>query len=540
MAIGCDSESLKRAGLNIGLTVVSGALLSAAFPSHDLPLLAWVAFVPLFFALARSRPMAAFILSFAWGFVFYTDYFFFMFDLPRYSFLHHALLGVYLCPLTGLFGCFFCVLWRRVSPAAALLAAPFAWVSQEYIRCNFFFLALPWALVGHSQYQNPAIIQMAEFTGAYGVSFWIVCVNAALTALVFLLPKSRFDSGVMLRSRSVWAWTAAVALVTVGLAAYGRAQLAQEPSGREFKLSVIQPSIEQEKKWDQTNAAAVMAVISDLTHQAAQDKPALIVWPETATPKSITTDRQLYEQVRDIAAAADSYLLFGSAQLAKFKVGDAQSARFKNSAYLVPPARNGPKVQQYEKVRLVPFGEYLPHADIIPWKRLYVPEVQGYMPGDRFVLFKMGSVAFGAPICWENIFSEDARQFVQEGAQFLINITNEAWFGHSAAPYQFLSMNVFRAVENRVYVVRCANTGISCFIDRQGRVVSRVRGADGSEIGARGFLTGAVRLGGEKTFFTRHGDLFAKACLVIAALVLVAAIPIELILKRYQRKDSQA
>jgi apolipoprotein N-acyltransferase len=331
-----------------------------------------------------------------------------------------------------------------------------------------------------------------------------------------------------------------VALVTVGPALYGRTQLAQVPAGRELKLSVIQPSIEQEKKWEPANAAAIMTVIADLTHQAAHDKPDLIVWPETATPKSIATDRQLYEQVRNIAAAADAYLLFGSAQLAKFKVGDAQSARYKNSAYLVPPARNGPKVQQYDKVRLLPFGEYLPHADIIPWKRLYVPEVRGYIPGDKFVLFKMGSVAFGAPICWENIFSEDARQFVQEGARFLVNITNEAWFGHSAAPYQFLSMNVFRAVENRVGVVRCANTGISCFIDPRGRVVSRVTDATGSEIGARGFLTGTVRLGGEKTFFTRHGDLFAKVCLAIAALVPAAAIPIGSILKRYRRKDSHA
>jgi apolipoprotein N-acyltransferase len=539
MAIGCDSESLKRAGLNIGLTVVSGALLSAAFPSYDLPFLAWVGFVPLFYALARSRPAAAFVLSFAWGVVFYTGIFFWLFDLPQYNILHHALLGVYLCPLTGLFGWLFSFLWRRVSPAAALIAAPFAWVSQEYIRSNFFFLSLPWALLGQSQYQHPAIIQMAEFTGVYGVSFWIVCVNSALTSLVFLLPKTRLDSGVPLRRRSVWILTAAVALATVGLTAYGSSQLAQAPAGRELKLSVIQPSIEQDRKWDQKNAAEIMRIMSSLTAEAAKDKPDLIVWPETATPKSITMDRQLYEQVRNIAAAANSPVLLGSAQLAKFKVGDAQSARYKNTAYLFPSNPNDLKVQHYEKVRLLPFGEYLPHADVIPWKRLYVPEVQGYMPGDKFVLFKIGSVSFGAPICWENIFSKDARQFVLEGAQFLVNITNEAWFGHSAAPYQFLSMNVFRAVENRVYVVRCANTGISCFIDRQGRVVSRVRGADGSEIGARGFLTGAVKLGGEKTFFTRHGDLFAKTCLVIAALILAAAIPAGAILKRYRRKDVQ-
>ena len=177
--------------------------------------------------------------------------------------------------------------------------------------------------------------------------------------------------------------------MTVGLSAYGRSQLAHESTGSEFKISVIQPSIDQQIKWDTKNSVEIMRIISGLTYEAAKGKPDLIVWPETATPKSISMDRQLYEQVRSIAAAANAPLLFGSAQLAKFKVGDAQSARYKNSAYLVPPTASDPKVQQYEKVRLLPFGEYLPHADRIPWKRLYVPDVQGYIPGGQLVVFKL-------------------------------------------------------------------------------------------------------------------------------------------------------
>jgi apolipoprotein N-acyltransferase len=520
-------ESLRRRLLTISIvlaaTMLSGVALYAAFPSYDLPLLAWVAFVPLFFALTRARPVVAFVLSFFWGVVFYTGIFFWLFDLPEYNVLHHALLGVYLCPLTGLFGWLFCFLWSRVSPAAALLTAPFTWVAQEYLRSNFFFLALPWALLGHSQYQNPTVIQIAEFTGVYGVSFWIVCVNSTLAALLFVLTKYRINASVALRARRVWAFAAAVALVTAGLAAYGHSRLSHMPTGAPFRLALIQPSIEQEKKWDPQHSEQIMRILADLTAAAAEDRPDLIVWPETATPRSITADRKLYDQVRGIAAAADCFLLFGSAQLAKFKVGDSQSAKFMNSVYLMPPVGSHSTLQHYEKVRLMPFGEYLPHADHIPWRRLYVPEIQGYMPGNQFVLFRQGPAVFGVPICWENIFPDDAREFVQKGAQFLVNITNEAWFGDSAAPYQFLSMNVFRAVENRLYVVRCANTGISCFIDPQGRVVSRVRADDGSEIGARGFLTGEVRLGGETTFYTRNGDLFAKTCSGIAVLILLTA-----------------
>jgi apolipoprotein N-acyltransferase len=521
----------------LATVVFSGALLCAAFPSYDLPLLAWVAFVPLFWVLARCRPAPGFLLSFVWGVTFYTGIFFWLFDLPQYNVLHHALLGVYLCPLTGLFGWLFCFLSRRAGPAAALLAAPFVWVSQEYLRSNFFFLALPWALLGHSQYQNLAVIQMAEYTGVFGISFLIVSVNAALTAVVFFAAKGRFVHAAGMPRRYAGAWVAAALALSIGWFGYGRVQLGRAPAGQEFKIAVIQPSIEQDKKWDPKNAAEIMRILNELTMAAASDRPDLIVWPETATPRSISMDRSLYQQTRSIAAAAKVPLMFGSSQVAKFKVTDPKSAKYKNSAYLIPVVASDPNVQQYEKVRLLPFGEYLPYADRIPWKRLYLPEIQGYIPGSQFVLFKQGAVVFGPPICWENIFPDDARQFVQKGAQFLVNITNEAWFGRSAAPYQFLSMNVFRAVENRVYVVRCANTGISCFIDPQGRVVSRVADAAGAEIGARGFLTGSVRLKSENTFYTRHGDLFAKTCSVISVSILAAAAAMGLIPRRARRQS---
>jgi apolipoprotein N-acyltransferase len=527
----------KLVNITVALTAVllSGAALSAAFPSYDKPFLAWVAFVPLFCVLARCRPTAAFALCFVWGVAFYTGIFIWLFDLPQYNILHHALLGVYLCPLTGLFGWIFCFLFRRVGPGAALSAAPFTWVAHEYLRSNFYFLSLPWALLGHSQYQNPTVIQMAEFTGVFGISFWIMTVNSALTAIVVLLAKEQAGSAVGLFSRRAAGWVAAVAAMSVGLTVYGRIQLAQEPTGREFKISVIQPSIDQEEKWDPKKAAEIMRILSDLTDTAAKEKPDIVVWPETATPKSISMDRKLYEQVRGIAESAGVPLLFGSAQLAKFKVGEADSARYKNSAYLVPPARSDDRVQHYEKIRLLPFGEYLPHADHIPWNRLYVPDVQGYVPGSEYVVFRQGPAIFGVPICWENIFAEDSRRFVQEGARFLVNITNEAWFGNSAAPYQFLSMNVFRAVENRVYVVRCANTGVSGFIDPQGRVVSRVADTSGVEIGTRGFITDTVRLSGANTFFTRNGDLFARVCSAVSVFMLAALIPSAWVLAQRRR-----
>ena len=157
----------------------------------------------------------------------------------------------------------------------------------------------------------------------------------------------------------------------------------------------------------------------------------------------------------------------------------------------------------------MPFGEYMPMEDLIPWSSLQVPLVGSYVAGEKFTVFRLPDWRFGVTICWENLFPDFVRQFVKNGAQFMVNITNEAWFGKGSAPYQFLSMNVFRAVENRVYVVRCANTGISCFIDPYGRIIDRVKDDTGEDVFVRGVLTGSIIPLDSKTFYTSHGDWFA-------------------------------
>jgi apolipoprotein N-acyltransferase len=190
-----------------------------------------------------------------------------------------------------------------------------------------------------------------------------------------------------------------------------------------------------------------------------------------------------------------------------------------NSAYLITPGKNLVR-QRYDKVHLLPFGEYLPLNTVVPWHRLGIPKRANFEPGTKPFVFYLHGFRFAAPICWENIFPQIARAFVQNGAQFIVNITNEAWFGHSSAPRQFLAMNVFRAVENRRSVVRCANTGISCIIDSRGRVVDRVRDADGNDIFVRGVLIGQVVLSDAMTLYTRWGDWFVGLALAVWVLLL--------------------
>ncbi len=500
--------------ITIVAAIVSGILLWTGFPPLDQPFLVWIGLAPLLVAIGRRSPGYSFLLSFLSGMIFFVGIFSWILEVPGYTFLHHGILDVYLSSYFGLFGLAFSLICRRRGMPTALFAAPFLWVSFEYIRSNLSFLALPWGLLAHSQYQNPLIIQIASLTGTYGITFLIVTVNSAIAAMAYaLLGRQKKDKEEGLGGTKLVVVTAAIFLVFSLI--YGYLNTSKHIEGKEIKISVVQGNIEQKNKWDRKYARFIMKTYADLTREVSRDKPAMIVWPETATPRAINMDIRLSREVRGIANAAGTYLLLGSSQPQKFKVGDSKSIKYFNSAFLIPPEAKKTKNQRYDKILLFPFGEYLPYKEIIPWSSINVPEVGGYVTGKEFTVFEHPEFRFGVTICWENMFPDLVRQFVKAGAQLMINITNEAWFGKTAAPYQFLSMNIFRAVENRLFVIRCTNTGISCFIDPCGRVLGRVQN-NGEDIFVRGYLTKEITISREKTLYTLYGDWFAYACMIVS------------------------
>ena len=495
--------------------------MGASFPTYDASFLAWIGLVPMFLALDRVKPVAGFFLSFIFGVVFYTCVFYWMFDLPKYSVLHHAVLGVYLCPLLGIFGAFFCYSTKKYGLTAALFSAPFIWITFEYVRSNLFFLSLPWGLLAHSQYQHPLLIQAANITGVYGISFLIVLVNSGITAILHPLlhniksNQSTTDALLSQRGRTAVAGAAVIAVI-VNIA-YGFAVTAKPLEGESINISVIQGNIAQTKKWDPKYALFIMQTYTDLTQIASKEKPALIVWPETSTPRSITENYGLYRRVKQIAKEAGVPLLLGSSERQKTQAKDPSDRKHLNSAFLIHSKPVKKKIQRYDKIRLLPFGEYMPYEETIPWSYLQIPNNSGFVPGNEYTVFRLPNFSFSVTICWENIFSEIVRQFVNNGAQFIVNITNEAWFGKTATPYQFLSMSVFRAVENGVFVVRCGNTGISCIIDPYGKIVSRLKNNSGQDLFVRGVLTGSVILSESKTFYTKFGNIFIYISLIFSA-----------------------
>jgi apolipoprotein N-acyltransferase len=452
--------------------------------------------------------------------------FYWILQVPKYTWLHHVLLALYLGSYFGLFGFTFNFVSTHWGINQGLFSAPFLWVSLEYLRSNFSFLALPWALLAHSQYQYPPVIQIASLTGTYSISFLIVLANAALAGMVLSFKGGGEKRGLK-RSRGglremKYLLVTAASLLLFALV-YGSLTITNTITGNKVKISLVQGNIEQAKKWDPKYAGEIMRTYAELTREASKEKPDLIIWPETAAPGSIGLDQNLDREVRTIVKEASIPLLLGSAHPQKFVKQEGYPPHYYNSAYMIFPPLDGRNDQRYDKIRLFPFGEYLPYDHLLPWSLLNVMHSGHYVAGKEFKVINHPSFRFGVTICWENIFPDLFQKSVDQGAQFIVNITNEAHFGKTAAPYQLASISVFRAVENRVFVVRCANTGISCIIDPYGRIVDRIRDEKGLDIFVRGIMSGWIVPLQSKTIFLRIGNPLVLGSLVASSIFLISS-----------------
>jgi apolipoprotein N-acyltransferase len=332
---------------------------------------------------------------------------------------------------------------------------PFVWAVLEWIQSNLFG-GFGWALLGYSQYKNLPLIQVADFSGVYGVSFLIIMINSA----IYRAMKKSFREIIM-----------SAIILTMALS-YGFLRLNEKNGEEAIKISVVQGNIPQEEKWDPGNSEYILDRYANLTRAASEDGPDLIVWPETSFPGFLFIDRMLTDEIMYITNEINTPLLLGA--------NTEEDLKSFNSAVLLSPGKDFP--DKYDKIHLVPFGEYVPFSDSFPLlRRLVLGEFGEFTAGKEFKIFDLEDkdlkmkVDFAVLICFEDIFPELAREFVRRGARFLVIITNDAWYGRSGAPYQHAACSVFRAIENRIPVVRCANTGYSCFIDSKGRIYDSVK-----------------------------------------------------------------
>jgi apolipoprotein N-acyltransferase len=498
------------------LVSLSSLVLVVSFPDANFGFLVWIGLVPLLIALQGRNIWSAFVLSQFAGMLFFLGIFGWILVVPGYSLLHHSILALHLGSYFGLFGLGFSFISKRWGFLWALLASPLLWVGLEFIRSNLSFLALPWGLLAHSQFQYPVVIQMASVTGAYGVSFLIVLVNSNIAALLMKIGGGKLAMLRKMNCRGSLS-TGCLPFIAFGILSvaivlsFGFYTVPKGIEGRRVNIGMVQGNVEQFKKWDPQFAREIRKIYLDLTREVSRHEPRLVIWPETATPGSITADPIFYKQLVGMTQETGVPILLGSAQNQKLAGQKEKDAGFYNSAFLIG-SRDGPRTQRYDKIRLFPFGEYTPYEKIIPWNRIGVPVRGSYRPGAEYRIFEHPEFRFGVTICWENVFSELVREFIKRGAQCIINLTNEAHFGDTAAPHQLVAISVFRAVENRIFVVRSANTGVSCIIDPYGRIVDRVKDEEGRDTFIRGTLTSFVIPMESNTFFTRHGNVLPWVC----------------------------
>jgi apolipoprotein N-acyltransferase len=369
------------------------------------------------------------------------------------------------------------------------------------------FTGFPWSSIGYSQYKFLSIIQIADITGIYGVSFLIVAVNEAVAELLLIRRRIR-EMPLFTVSLSI-IWVSFLLLFVSSSLIYGQWRLSQERPGTALRASVIQGNIEQDKKWDPAHQDAVMETYSGLSLHAVSSSPNIIVWPETSVPFFFGTDREYTEKLTLLQNQLNAYLLFGSVLL---KEKRQERTLLSNSALLID--KTGNVVYVYDKIHLVPFGEYVPLQKFFFFIDKLVVGIGDYIQGDRSEIAETPFGGFATLICYEVIFPGLVRKFYVKGGDFIVNITNDAWFGKTTGPYQHFSIAVFRAVENRKPLIRAANTGISGFIDSNGRILTK------TSLFQQTILTTEIKTDSMKSFYTKYGDLFSYFCIVSSILLL--------------------
>ncbi len=499
-------ESMKRKDVLFGL--LSGILLILSFPNYDLEILAWFALVPLFYAIEGKGLFQSFQLGAITGLIAFLGILYWIIvavhsygNVPLIlSGLILMLLVAYLSLFIGAFACLTQFVQIR-SGLQTVLFAPIFWVTLEYLR-SFLLTGFPWANLGHTQYLNLPFIQMADITGVYGLSFTIVWVNTTLFRVLRQWSKKMFPAREVVMT----------ILVLLGSLIYGYVkmndvdrQMSHQPS---LKIGLAQGNIDQSIKWDKSFQVETLKIYERLSIKVAEQKPEMIIWPETATPFFFQEAKEYQPMVLSIPEKANAFLLFGSPS---YKIEDGKVNHY-NSAYLV--ASSGKMIGKYDKIHLVPFGEYVPLSNLLFFIGSLGEGIGDFKSGKGIVNLSLPRDKFGVLICFEIIFPDLCRRFVKEGANFLVTITNDAWFGKTSAPYQHFAIAVFRAVENRVFVARAANTGISGFIDPRGKILKQ------GGIFTEEAIDGTVRLMEGKTFYTLYGDVFAWVCSAISLLLL--------------------
>jgi apolipoprotein N-acyltransferase len=494
-------------------SALSGISLVACFPLLNWNGLVWVACLPLLLALvSETRAAHGFLLGYLAGAIFFAGSCYWFVDVMEgygglNSVVAWAILALFVIVFSVFFGAFGLLeaIVARKSVAAALVLSPFLWVGVELAR-TYLITGFPWNLLGYAV-RPTGLEQVASVTAVYGLSF-AAAATSALAAWALLGPRRKIA-------------TAALALWVVMLAV-GNWLLSPPLAGREPNRAVlVQPNIPLNESvvknwapWQGSQYFSRLVANSVAAGQKAHENsqaPPLIIWPENPAPFYFNRDPVFREAMEAMARKADAYVITGTVTFA----GKGFS-RPHNSAIVLAP--DGRELLQYDKIHLVPFGEYVPWWVFPGTVGKIIAQVGDFEPGKAVRVAATSKGTIGVFICYEAIFPGLVRKIAAAGAQVLVNISDDAWFGDSAAPFQHLEMARFRAIENRRFLLRATNNGVTAIIDPYGRVQQESPRHEG------GILTGNFQYLAGETFYTKHGDVFAWSCAVVAMLLILTAV----------------
>jgi len=498
----------------LALAASSGLALALAFPKVDLNLMAWVAFIPLLYAV-NDRPLKS-VFGYAWlqGLIFNLASLYWI-VITLHNFTHVSL-------VIAVMPCFLLAAILALDVAASFLVGeyvarrlriplfvtmPIAWTAFEWLR-TYVPIGFPWNLLGYAAYRNLALIQFSEFTGVYGVSALIMFFNTVVFGVFFSVRPRR---------KEIWGLSA-LTVVMVAAIAFGTVRIGQlddRPVAGSLKVAMVQANIPQTVKWDPAALPTNFRIYSEQSEAAARQQVDLIIWPEAAAtfffqpddryPVSLAEDAEYRGRLLDLARRTGDPILFGAPALEL----DHRPIASYNRAYLV--SAQGQVVSHYDKMQLVPFGEYVPMRAVLGFfvDRIVVGLGQ-FMPGEEHTIFDVKGAKLGVLICYESVFPDLTRSAVAAGADILVNITNDAWYGDSSAPYQLLAMSAMRSVETHTPMIRVANTGVSTVITPTGALTAR------TDLFTRDTEIETVSWSKGRTVYTAVGDLFAEACFALS------------------------